>query len=90
MRKFDYFYFLGLAIPAICIIGAAIAGLGMLNDKLKGPSPEQVGTKSAIELLRAQRGELSDWQMLTLAIALTESRCNPEAVGQDGDVGCCN
>ena len=30
---------------------------------------------------------LSDWQALQLAIALTESRCNPDAVGKTNDGG---
>ena len=53
-----------------------------------GPSPEQVGTKSAVELLRRQRGGLTEWQKLMLAIAFTESRFNPDAVGKAGDYGC--
>ena len=56
-----------------------------------GPSPEQVGAqagpKSVVAMLREQRGELTDWQKLTMAIAFTESRCNPQAVGNAQDAG---
>ena len=86
-RKIDFeskeLLFILSGILAVALYGA-LRNHGTESD---GPSPEQVGTKSAVELLRAQREELSDWQMLILAIALTESRCNPEAVGRDGDRG---
>lgn len=42
---------------------------------------------SAVELLRGQRDELSSFQKLTLAIAFTESRFNPDAIGKAQDLG---
>ena len=42
---------------------------------------------SAVELLRKQHNELSDWNKLILAISLTESHFNPDAKGKDGDSG---
>lgn len=70
----------------ITVLLLALAALSCTRQL--GPSPEQVGTKSAVELLRQQRGELSEWQKLVLAIAFTESRFNPDAVGKAGDYGC--
>lgn len=44
---------------------------------------------SATELLRNQhREELTDWQMLIMAIAWTESKFNPAADSGVGDNGC--
>ncbi len=44
--------------------------------------------QSAMELLRAQhKGELTEWQVLQLAIMLKESRFNPNAVGNANDRG---
>ena len=44
---------------------------------------------SAVELLRNQhREELTDWQMLIMAIAWTESKFNPAADSGVGDNGC--
>ena len=45
---------------------------------------------SAVELLKEYHGEedkLTEWQALTMAIALTESRFKPDAVGTLGDSG---
>lgn len=44
---------------------------------------------SAVELLRSQhREELTDWQMLQLAIVYTESKFRPEVTGKNQDGGC--
>lgn len=44
--------------------------------------------QSAMELLREQhRGELTEWQVLQLAIMLKESRFNPNAIGNANDRG---
>lgn len=54
------------------------------------PKPEPVEPPhwSAVELLRNQhKEELSDFDKLTLAIALTESRFNPDADSGQGDHG---
>lgn len=53
--------------------------------------PEQEYHWSTIELLKEYYGEpepaLTDFDKLTLAIALTESRFQPDAVGKDDDLG---
>lgn len=55
----------------------------------KEPAPEYHW--STIELLKEYYGEpepaLTDFDKLTLAIALTESRFQPDAVGKDDDIG---
>jgi hypothetical protein len=55
----------------------------------KEPAPEYHW--STIELLKEYYGEpepaLTDFDKLTLAIALTESRFQPDAVGKDDDLG---
>lgn len=44
---------------------------------------------SAVELLRNQRREeLTEWNRLIMAIAWTESKFNPDAVGSSQDYGC--
>lgn len=44
---------------------------------------------SAVELLRNQRREeLTEWNRLIMAIAWTESKFNPDAVGNSQDYGC--
>jgi hypothetical protein len=49
---------------------------------------EPVSTTAILrERNRAAESPLSEWQLLTLAIAYTESRCNPDSVGKDGDRG---
>lgn len=49
------------------------------------PATEPV---SAVALLRElHKGELSEYDKLILAIAFTESRWNPDAVGKNGDLG---
>ena len=49
------------------------------------PAAEKI---SAVQLLRSQHQEdLTDWQVLWLAIAYTESRFNPDAVGKAHDSG---
>lgn len=55
------------------------------EDPEPAPVPEKI---SAVQLLRQQHGdELTDWQVLQLAIAYTESRFNPSAVGKAQDSG---
>ena len=55
------------------------------KDPEPAPVPEKI---SVVQLLRKQHGdELTDWQVLQLAIAYTESRFNPSAVGKAQDSG---
>lgn len=57
--------------------------LGVFLAKLDNghtPTPEQ-------PTITASADTLSSWAMLQLAIAITESRCNPNATGASQDVG---
>ena len=54
----------------------------------KKPEPQFIPKWSVVEMLRKQRGTLSEWDQLILAIAFTESRMNPDAKGKNGDSGC--
>lgn len=54
------------------------------------PAPEAENHWSAVELLKEYHGQkdgLTEWEKLQLAIILTESKGNPDAVGKDGDYG---
>lgn len=42
---------------------------------------------SAVGLLRAQNDGLTEWEVMELAMAYTESKFNPSAVGKDKDYG---
>ena len=57
----------------------------------KSPAPQPEHHWSTIELLKEYYGEpepaLTDFDKITLAIALTESRFQPDAVGKDDDLG---
>lgn len=67
----------------IIILAAALAGCAQSSDNIGQPEPQ-----SAVRILRElHRDELSTWDRLTLAIALTESKCNPDATGSAGDIG---
>lgn len=69
------------AIVAVCALATACGHAKRGNE----PEPPQ---QSAVQILRKLHSqELSDWDRLTLAIALTESHCNPAAVGAAEDVG---
>lgn len=55
------------------------------EDPEPAPVPEKI---SVVQLLRKQhQDDLTDWQVLQLAIAYTESRFNPAAVGKAQDSG---
>lgn len=64
------------------------AFLALLGCTRPAATPE-IPKYSATELLRSQHADdaLTDWQLLTLAICWTESKCNPAAVGNAGDRG---
>ena len=53
----------------------------------KKPEPQFIPKWSVVQMLRQQRDELSEWDMLILAISFTESRFRPDAVGKAGDSG---
>lgn len=74
-----------VAIVAVCAL-VWVAGIAIL-ESLGDDDPEPPH-HSAVQILRRLHShELSDWDRLTLAIALTESHCNPAAVGSAEDVG---
>ena len=71
-----------IALPSL--IGDA---LRRRDNKIRTSLPENEKI-SAVQLLRNQHDEdLTDWQVLWLAIAYTESRFNPDAVGKANDSG---
>lgn len=72
---------------AIAIIISVLGVICMAMCKPKKPEPQFIPKWSAVQLLREQRDELTDWQMLILAIAFTESRFQPDAIGNAGDSG---
>lgn len=81
-----------VSILVFCVLIAAPICLGDYIDsqakQAEAPVPEKI---SVVQLLRQQhqqpQGELTDWQVLQLAIAYTESRFNPAAVGKAQDSG---
>lgn len=72
-------------IPLAVVFGAlTIMSAWNYQEVSESPNVEH----SAVQLLMQQRqDELSDWQQLILAIAFTESRFNPDAVGSASDIG---
>ena len=76
---------------ATAIAAVAIAAIILFAGCKKKPEPTFVpkwSQVSAVELLRNQhKGELTEWQMLQMAIIWTESKANPLAVGSSGDYG---
>ena len=74
-----------VAIVAGLVIAAAILWACKHQEVEETPATEPV---SAVALLRGlHKGELSEYDKLILAIAFTESRWNPDAVGKNGDLG---
>ena len=61
--------------------------LALLGCTRPGGGYSEIPKHHATELLRAQHDDLTDWQLLTLAICWTESKRNPAAVGNAGDRG---
>lgn len=77
-----------LGWAATIIAALAITAL-LLSSCRRAPEPQPVVPKwSAVQLLRAQHPEdLTPWQELQMAIIMTESRCNPDALGAHQDAG---
>lgn len=77
-----------LTLTTIGIILLAIFSLCIIKHTKEQETPQPVQTHSTCSLLReAHRSELSEWQELQMAIMLTESRFNQDAVGTAGDRG---
>jgi hypothetical protein len=74
---------IALAIIAGCIVGIIYA------SKHREETPKTEAPKySAVQLLRnLHKGELTEWDVLQLAIMFKESRFNPNAVGSANDRG---
>ena len=81
----DRFFFIFCALIAVAF--AALILFAGCNKNANETQTESAPEWSAVELLRKQNGELSNFDKLTLAIALTESRFNPEADSGAGDGG---
>ena len=75
-----------VVIVLLVAVAAVILFLACQRDQVE-TSPEQVLNKSAVELLRQQHHELSEWEELQMAIIWTESRFRTDAVGAAGDRG---
>ena len=75
----------GVAIVAVCVL-VWVAGIALL-ETLGEDEPEPPQQSAVLILRKLHSRELSDWDRLTLAIALTESHCNPAAAGTAEDVG---
>lgn len=77
-----------IAVFCVAIVLPFAAARGVEEEPVEAPVPEKI---SAVQLLRQQhqqpQGELTAWQVLQLAIAYTESRFNPSAVGKAQDSG---
>ena len=80
--------FAGMVLIAV-FCAAIVLPLAAARDADEAPAEAPVPEKiSAVQLLRQQhQDELTDWQVLQLAIAYTESRFNPAAVGKAQDSG---
>ena len=79
-----------ISIALSCLAIGLSVGQIVTERKFKA-TPPQVDTVfvpiDTVVVMRLPADTLSDWQMLQLAIALTESRCNPKAVGKTKDSG---
>ena len=73
-------------ILAVISLGLACFSLGLSIGRLMTKERTTV-SESEPTAVTASVDTLSEWQTLTLAIALTESKCNPNAVGSANDGG---
>ncbi len=72
----------------VMVVALAVAGfLGFLADNLNAEEPQPAPECPAVELLHQQNNSLSEWEVLMLALAYTESKFNPRAIGKTGDYG---
>ena len=78
-----------LGLLATAIAAVVIAAILLFAGCRRAPEPEPIVPKwSAVELLRNQhKDDLTEWQMLQLAIIWTESKANPSALGANQDAG---
>lgn len=78
---------LGVIIALAIIAGCIAAIIYASKHREETPAPE-APKYSAVQLLRnLHKGELTEWQMLTMAICYTESKFRDEARGSAGDSG---
>ena len=74
-----------------CIVAvAAVMALASLVEEETAreiPENEPIPHWSVMGLLRAQNDGLTEWEIMELAMAYTESKFNPSAVGKDKDYG---
>lgn len=72
----------------VCVIlMATLLVLAATSCTRRKPEPTFIPHWSACELLRAQRHQLSSWDKMIMAIAMTESRFNPTIEGKEQDRG---
>lgn len=80
--------YLRIVVLPLVVLAVLIAVMLLHTGCSQHEEPQQEYHWSAVELLRNQhKKELSDFDKLTLAIALTESRFNPDADSGQGDHG---
>jgi len=78
---------LGVVIALIIILGSLLWIVPAVKAHKEAPATE-TPKQSAVQLLREQhKDELTEWQMLTMAICYTESKFRDEAKGKAGDSG---
>ena len=74
-----------LTIIFVLMVGFTVGFIiGYKSERTELPQVEQ---EPILDTLPVPVDTLSDWQTLQLAIALTESRCNPNATGRSNDAG---
>ena len=90
-RAKDIFLVVAFFVAVLFCVLLWLAEGRRVSDQQPAPAAEIPAAQhqSVTAILRDyQRPDtLTDWQLLTLAIAYTESRCNPDSVGKDGDRG---
>ena len=73
---------------AATLIVALLSAALLLSSCRRAPEPQPVVPKwSTMELLHAAHDDLTEWQMIQLAIIWTESKANPSALGANQDAG---
>lgn len=75
-----------IRILAVISMGLSCFALGLSLGRLVTKERTTV-SESEPTAVTAPVDTLSEWQALTLAIALTESKCNPNATGTSQDAG---
>lgn len=84
-REKDIFLTIVTIIGLVAVAGLILLACNRAKEAEVAPEPEHV---SAVALLRElHKNDLAQWDKLILAIAFTESRFNPDALGKNHDSG---